>query len=499
MTTPTHRRRPRSRRTLLVLATGVALVAGAVTVSAVGAATPGAATTPSSKRLHDDFNGDGHPDLAIGAPDSTVGTQAKAGAISVLYGASTGLATSRKQVLTWPDRSTSPGRAWYGSALQSADLDRDGYAELLSLVDTSADTSSTRHLVVNWGGPKGLSATPTLLKDAPIEYSGAFAVADFDGDRNPDIVTATDEDPESLGGGTLVRGPFTRDGAGAGTATFGVIPQEPWRATGFAAGDVTGDGVADLAVDAEFLDGDIGTGGTALLVGGSAGFTYKGFLKDAQGRFVRGEDIEAGDLNKDGHADIVVGRTFDDEDADLPAKGGAVIVVYGGPGGASTTRKPVWINQDTAGVPGAGEWRDGMGSALSIGDTNGDGYQDVVTGLPGEDLEGLTDAGSVLVLRGSANGLTGTGARAFTQNTAGVPGTAEQGDRFGAETALLDPDQNKRHSLVVGDPAENAHNGSVWHFPAPTGGITASGSTSFGAATLGAPSTRSRFGASLAD
>jgi hypothetical protein len=53
--------------------------------------------------------------------------------------------------------------------------------------------------------------------------------------------------------------------------------------------------------------------------------------------------------------------------------------------------------------------------------------------------------------------------------------------------------------LVVGDPAENANNGSVWVFPTNSTGVTASGSFSFGAATMGAPATGSRFGASLGE
>lgn len=173
--------------------------------------------------------------------------------------------------------------------------------------------------------------------------------------------------------------------------------------------------------------------------------------------------------------------------------------MYGGPNGVSTTRKPVWINQDTAGVPGAAEHGDGMGSGLSIGDTDGDGYLDVATGLPGEDFDGITDAGTVLVLRGSANGLTATGYKAFSQNTGGVPGTAEKGDRFGAETALVDADGDRKNGLIVGDPAENAGNGSVWVFSATSGGITAGGSFSFGSATMGLRPTGARFGASLAD
>ncbi|MFE2534685.1 hypothetical protein [Streptomyces sp. NPDC059371] len=135
------------------------------------------------------------------------------------------------------------------------------------------------------------------------------------------------------------------------------------------------------------------------------------------------------------------------------------------------------------------------------GDTDGDGYLDVATGLPGDDLGATTDAGSVLVLRGSASGLTGAGATSFTQSTSGVPGTAERLDRFGAETALVDGDGDgdKKDGLVVGDPDENAGNGAAWTFSAASGGITARGSASFGGATLGLATTGSRFGRSLDD
>ncbi|MGX1130654.1 hypothetical protein RKD49_002844 [Streptomyces glaucescens] len=493
---------PFHRSGRVALAIGVALLAGALTVPAAGAATPAATTTPSPKRLHDDFNGDGYPDLAIGAPESRDAAYAKAGAISVVYGSSTGLSTARKQVLTWPDRPTSPALLWYGTNVQSGDLDRDGYADLLSVVMTSSNGAyDDRLLAVNWGGPKGLSTTPTLLKDVPEHAGGSYAVADVDGDGNPDVVAVGElygENWTPLGDGSVLHGPFGRDGGSARTGSFTVDPDHGmYFATTLAAGDVTGDGYADLAVGTQFVDGDSGSGDVVLLTGGPSGFTNKGFLKDAQGRTFESDDIEIGDLNKDGYADIAVGHSTDgtDYDVELPVKGGAIAVVYGGPNGVSTTRKPVWINQETAGVPGVGEWRDGMGTGLSIADTNGDGYQDLVTGLPGEDFDGLTDAGTVLVLRGGASGVTGTGAKSFSQNTAGVPGTAEKGDRFGAETALV---AGKRQ-LVVGDPAENANNGSVWVFPTGSTGVTASGSFTFGATTMGAPVTGSRFGASLGD
>ncbi|MFJ7073260.1 FG-GAP-like repeat-containing protein [Streptomyces sp. NPDC098781] len=493
-----------SRRTRLGLATGVALVAGALVVPAVDAATETTTATPSGKRLHDDFNGDGYPDVAIGAPGTALDGVTRAGSVSVLYGSSSGPSTSRKQVLTRPGDDWNGG---YGTGLQSADLDGDGYADLLSTVGQSMmDIGDGNALVVNWGGPKGLSGTAVTLTWAPRdEWSGGFTVADVDGDKRPDVVTGSADDwnsdtpDQDNGDGTVWHGPFTRTGQAAKKDYFALFSDRATSLHSLTSGDVTGDGVADIVVRLG-SNGAPDSRAAALLTGGSGGLTLKGRLRDAQGGMIGGEDAAIADLNKDGYGDIVVGRSDDRYDsAEPPFRGGGLAVVYGGPNGVSTTRKPVWINQDTAGVPGAAELGDGMGSGVSVADTDGDGYLDVATGLPGEDLDGITDAGSVLVLRGSANGLTGTGSKAFSQNTSGVPGTAEKGDRFGAENALVDADGDKRAGLIVGDPAENAGNGSVWVFSATSGGIGAGGSFSFGSATMGLPSTGARFGASLAD
>jgi hypothetical protein len=49
-------------------------------------------------------------------------------------------------------------------------------------------------------------------------------------------------------------------------------------------------------------------------------------------------------------------------------------------------------------------------------------------------LDTELDAGAVNVIYGSKtfNGLTASGKQQFTQNSTGVPGGAEAGDRFGA-------------------------------------------------------------------
>ncbi|WP_434589410.1 integrin alpha [Streptomyces sp. A5-4] len=55
-------------------------------------------------------------------------------------------------------------------------------------------------------------------------------------------------------------------------------------------------------------------------------------------------------------------------------------------------------------------------------DLNGDGYDDLAVGVPLEDHHGLVNAGAFVTLNGSADGLRGAGAKAFSQDTPGVRG-----------------------------------------------------------------------------
>jgi hypothetical protein len=68
---------------------------------------------------------------------------------------------------------------------------------------------------------------------------------------------------------------------------------------------------------------------------------------------------------------------------------------------------------------------------LAAGDFNSDGFADLAAAAPAEDIATVTEAGAVSVLRGSGSGLTSSGGRLFTQNSPGVPGTAEAFDWFG--------------------------------------------------------------------
>ena len=69
-------------------------------------------------------------------------------------------------------------------------------------------------------------------------------------------------------------------------------------------------------------------------------------------------------------------------------------------------------------------------------DFNGDGYSDLAVAASSATVGGKKTAGYVAVVYGSATGLKTSTKQVFSQNSAGVPGSAETGDRFGSALSL---------------------------------------------------------------
>lgn len=110
------------------------------------------------------------------------------------------------------------------------------------------------------------------------------------------------------------------------------------------------------------------------------------------------------------------------------------------------------------------------------GDFNGDGYKDAVLPAPGANVSGKEAAGAVVVLYGSRTGLAASHRKTITQNTSGVPGTAEKNDMFGYATATADLNRDGYSDLVVGAPyedkAKGTDSGSVTVLWGSAGGLT---------------------------
>jgi hypothetical protein len=196
------------------------------------------------------------------------------------------------------------------------------------------------------------------------------------------------------------------------------------------------------------------------------------------------------DFNNDGADDLAVGVPGEDVGGAVDA--GAVNVLYGSGGGLTGTGSQQFTQPVSAVEPG-----DQFGTALASGDFNNDGFADLAVGAPFEDVGSIPTAGAVSVLYGSANGLTTTGARTFTQ----VGSAAEVNDEFGLALAAGDFDNDGFADLAAGAPEENVGSisvaGAVSVLHGSNAGLTTTGGQLF-TQPVSAVENDDRFGFTLA-
>ena len=327
-----------------------------------------------------------------------------------------------------------------GYALDAADVDGDGLGDLIigAYQDSDADTyAGAVHLSL--GPHRGEilldSGEPTWTgeQERALAGSAVAALGDVDGDGLTDLAVGAPEDDTDgnvSGRAYLLRGPVTTSGAlGLQDTWSGGRASVIFGSAVAAAGDVDGDGLADVLFGAEGDDGLYSDGGAGYLVLGPA--TATGTIDDVyDGRF-RPEDSNdelgravgsAGDVDGDGLDDMLFaapGRN------DLDTESGVVYLVLG----SSTRWTGVSQRLNSADAKLRGHERDlrAGGALLGLGDLDGDGFGELLIGS-----EPVVDPGSAFLLRGP---LTGEISLASADVTF-------EGDKAGSHAG---------HSLAAGD------------------------------------------------
>ena len=397
-----------------------------------------------------DVNGDGIDDLIVGAP----GHYDLKGAAYVVYGKAEGLQSLTLGILS-PEHGFTISGGWSATALGFAvaaagDVNADGLGDII-VSAPNADGSGFDY----WAGRT---------------YVIFGKVGGYDGFSPGDLTPST---------GFTIVGDSSNDGSGNSVAS---------------AGDVNGDGFADVIVGAMYGDDGGESAGEAYVIFGHAGgfgvagvVDLTGLTADV-GFVVQGGSAgdglgvsvaAAGDLNGDGYGDIIVGASGDAGGGD---QAGAAYVLWGKAGGFGAridlnTLAPAdgfVIQGDQAG-DFAG-W-----SVSSAGDINGDGFDDIIVGAKLGD-KGDADAGAAYVVYGRA---TGFGSRLDLTDLSDTDGFTIRGDRAGDQAGYSvasagDINGDGFDDLIVGAPhgddiAEDAGEAYVIFGVAPTEAVHRTG------------------------
>jgi len=428
-----------------------------------------------------DLDGDGRPEVVVGAPGRRSDSDHHLGAVYVLGGAA--LADARGQVRA-ADVALSvivgpPTHARFGASIAVADLDGDGLSDVVVGAPSEGEGPHVERgsVYVFFSKPGQPSPRTALEADLTIRgeragdtFGTSVLAADIDGDGTVDLVASAARAgaPARPGAGAVyvVDGAALRGGRGemgiSGLARAVIEGDRPGDSlSALAVGDFDGDGRVDLALGAPLSDGPSGgrtdAGAvyvvpTGRLAGGRAGVsrTAAATVLGGRERGFLGRTIAAADIDDDGIADLLVPAHASSGETKEESVIGEAFVLFG-----SASGSPAPLDLATAGTPvfrGLSRW-DIFGFAVMLADMNGDGQADIVASAPfaGGDGDSRPRCGEVCVFWGGVRSVVRAKAGSSELADIRIVGAGER-DAIGSCLIAVRAGGAKTPDLLIGAP-----------------------------------------------